>query len=99
MIYRIIFGANVESDLTEAFDYYEQQVFGLGSEFLLAVDAAIHAIKRNPNHFRQVYNTQRKANLKRFPFGVFFIVKKQIVIILAIIHLTRDPMVWKSRKR
>lgn len=99
MTYSIVFGSEVESDLIEAYDHYEQQLEGLGSEFLLAVEAAINYIQRNPLHFQKIYKNKRKANLKRFPFGVFYIVSKESILILAVIRLTRDPMIWKSRKQ
>ena len=98
MTYSIVFGSVVESDLTETYDYYETQIEGLGSEFLLAVEATINSVKRNPLHFQKVYKNKRKANLKRFPFGVFYVLSKEYIIILAVIHLTRDPKTWKSRK-
>ena len=98
MTYSIVFGSVVESDLTETYDYYETQIEGLGSEFLLAVEATINSVKRNPLHFQKVYKNKRKANLKRFPFGVFYVLSTEYIIILAVIHLTRDPKTWKSRK-
>ena len=99
MTYRIAFGSKVEADLTESYDYYEQQSNGLGAEFLISVEAALYQIERNPLHFQKVYKNKRKANLKRFPFGIFYIVSKETVLILAVIHLTRDPKTWKSRKK
>ncbi len=99
MIYRIAFGSKVEADLMESYDYYEQQLNGLGAEFLLSVEAVLYQIERSPLHFQKVYKNKRKVNLKRFPFGIFYVVSKETVLILAIIHLTRDPKTWKSRKK
>ena len=98
MTYSIVFGSMVEADLSDSYDFYEEQLDGLGSEFLLAVEAAINSIQRNPVHFQKIYKNKRKANLKRFPFGVFCIISKEYIIILAVIHLTRDPKIWKTRK-
>lgn len=95
----IIFGSEVEADLTESYDHYEKQLNGLGSEFLLSVEAALNQIERSPLHFQKIYKNKRKANLKRFPFGVFYIVTKETVLILAVIHLSRDPKTWKLRKK
>ena len=99
MTYSIIFGSKVEDDLTETFDYYEQQLEGLGNDFLLSAEATLNLIARNPLHFQKIYQNKRKANLQRFPFGVFYILSKEYIIIIAIIHLTRNPKVWRSRKK
>lgn len=37
-----------EAELTEAFDWYEDRLPGLGAEFLLSVAAVLHAVARNP---------------------------------------------------
>jgi hypothetical protein len=99
MSHTIVFGSKIEADLIESFDYYEEQVDGLGYEFLLSVEAALYEIERNPLLFQKIYKNKRKANLKRFPFGVFYIVSKETVLILAVIHLTRDPQIWKTRRK
>jgi hypothetical protein len=99
MTNRIVFGSKVEADLTESYDYYEEQLSGLGAEFLLSVEAALYQIERSPLHFQKVYGNKRKVNLKRFPFGIFYIFSKETVLILAVIHLTRDPKTWKKRRQ
>jgi hypothetical protein len=40
--------AEAEADLAKAFQWYEQQVRGLGDQFLLCVDAVMASIERNP---------------------------------------------------
>jgi len=39
MTWKLVIRPDAEAELTEAFDWYEQRVPGLGSQFLLAVDA------------------------------------------------------------
>ena len=94
--YRLWF--KIESDLQDSYDYYEQQLHGLGLDFLMSVEATLNHIARDPLHFQKVHKNKRKANLKRFPFGIFYIISKEYIIILAVIHLTRDPKVWRKRK-
>ena len=45
---RLIVRPEAETELAEAFRWYEERVPGLGAEFLLCVDAAMQAIQRNP---------------------------------------------------
>ena len=40
-----------EADLDGAFTWYEEQRAGLGRDFLLAVEAALARIERNPESF------------------------------------------------
>ena len=48
MNYKLTVRPEAEAELEEAFVWYEQQVTGLGSQFLLVVDAAINSIQSNP---------------------------------------------------
>lgn len=57
-----------EADITQAFDWYEARVPGLGSEFLLVLDAAFSSILRNHLMYPEVHKTVRRALTRRFPF-------------------------------
>ena len=48
MKYDLIVRPEAEAELAEAFEWYEQQVAGLGGRFLLSIDAAINSIRRDP---------------------------------------------------
>ena len=52
---RLIVRPEAEAEMAEAFDWYEQRLPGLGSEFLLCVDAVFNAILRNPQHWAHVH--------------------------------------------
>jgi len=40
----LVFASEVEQDLAEAYDWYQERKEGLGSEFLTCVDGCIQAI-------------------------------------------------------
>jgi toxin ParE1/3/4 len=64
-----------ETEINEAFKRYEERVSGLGSDFLLSVDAALQAILRNPQSYPTVHRTLRRALIRRFPYQIFFNLK------------------------
>lgn len=39
----------------------------------------------------------RRALLRHFPYGVYFVEGPDDVAVLAVLHLHRDPDMWKSR--
>jgi plasmid stabilization system protein ParE len=97
MNYRLDFLPHVEQDVQDAYDWYELQLPGLGEDFLLSADAAINAIARQPLLSAAEYKGVRKLKTKRFPFGVFYVIDKDTITVIAIIHLARHPKTWKSR--
>lgn len=97
MNYRLIIRPEAETDLTEAYDWYESQLAALGAEFLLVVEASLAAIQRNPKQYQVIYRRIRRALTRRFPFGVFYLTRRNTIIVLAILHAKRDPQLWQQR--
>jgi plasmid stabilization system protein ParE len=94
---RLVVTPGAEADLTAAYDWYEDQSTGLGAEFLRAVDAVFAAAQRAPATFPTVRGRTRRALLRRFPYGVFFVDGGDEVVVLAVVHGRRHPRVWQSR--
>jgi hypothetical protein len=55
----LIIRPEAEADLSEAFNWHEVRVPGLGSEFLLDIDALLNSILRNPQQYPVVHKTIR----------------------------------------
>jgi plasmid stabilization system protein ParE len=90
----VVYRREVGRDLAGAYGWYEEQRAGLGEEFLAAVDASFDAIERFPEAFRRVHGEVRRANISRFPYAVFYRIDPRYVLVLAIIHTSRDPTLW-----
>lgn len=88
-----------EDELTEAALWYEDRRAGLGIEFLDAAERVFEAIEENPRRFPIAHLDIRRANLRRFPYSVYFVVHGDIVGVLAVHHNSRDPRRWKWRRR
>ena len=94
----LIVRPEAEADLTEAYHWYEDRASGLGSEFLLCVDAVLSSIERNPQLYPVVYkDVVRRALTRRFPYGVFFLEAERSVSVIGVVHAKRNPRVWQDR--
>lgn len=97
MKYRVIIRPEAEDDLKKAFSWYEDKRKGLGYDFLLQVDAGLRFIERNPEIFKPEYKGTRKHIIKRFPYKTIYLVEKQKIIVLAVIHGKRSPHLVTER--
>lgn len=86
-----------EADLVDAFRWYENRREGLGGEFLLSIDAAITELRKYPESGPLVADPLRRSLVRRFPYGVFYIVEREQIVILGIFHASRSPRAWKDR--
>lgn len=94
----VVFRPEAEDDVADAFAWYEEQSRGLGSHFLLCVEAALSQIKRHPDASPVVHRQIRRALLRRFPYGVFYLLEDTRILVLAVFHAKRSPALWKKRR-
>lgn len=94
MKYNIVFRARYSKQMLSCYNWYEEKRIGLGEEFLLTVEACVNSISRNPFLFQIKYKDIRMALVERFPYGVFYFVENNKIIVLAIFHLSRNPKLW-----
>jgi len=97
-MFNLIIKPFAELDATEAAKWYNLRKEGLGDEFLLVLDAKLNAIKRDPKQFTKLYKNIHRALTERFPFGIFYIIEKEAIYVLAIVHTHRNPQYWKKRR-
>ena len=83
--------------MAEAQEWYEERETGLGRHFVEAVDDTLASIEKNPLAFASIRNVVRRALTKKFPYGVFYLVEGQVVVVLPILHQARDPELWTRR--
>lgn len=95
MNYKLILRQDAEKDLAQAYKWYNENVPGLGSDFLAVVERALESIQDNPLRFPVIYRNVRRALVKRFPFGIFFMTEEERVVVLAVMHTARDPAKWR----
>jgi plasmid stabilization system protein ParE len=86
-----------EADIEEAYRWYERQLGGLGSDFLLCVEEGLEKIQKNPEMWPVVHRNVRRLLIRRFPYGIFYTVGPVFTTVLAVFHGHRDPGVWRSR--
>lgn len=97
-MYRLIITPWAEDDATDAANWYNEKRDALGDEFLLALDAKMNTIRRNPKQFRLLHRNIRRALIDRFPYGVFYVLEKNVIYVLAILHTSRDTNIWENRR-
>jgi plasmid stabilization system protein ParE len=85
------------ADIEEAYEWYEHQRVGLGDEFLAAVSTLIQSLETYPEGFPVVYRQTRRANLRRFPYSLFYRIIDDQVIVVACMHGQRHPRRWQWR--
>jgi plasmid stabilization system protein ParE len=80
-----------ELDVDDAYAWYESRAVGLGEAFLRAADACLARISRHPEAYGVQHGRVRRARLRRFPYGVFYVIREDFIDVLAVYHGRRHP--------
>jgi len=97
MAYRCSIRKEAEADISEAYEYYESCREGLGSDFVLCIEESLARITKNPNQYRPIYKNVLRALVRRFPFGVYYVVLEERVSVIGVVHARKNPEHWKAR--
>lgn len=97
MTFHVLVRPEARADLSAAVDWYEGQLAGLGQEFLMALDVSLALLERNPEVYQKIYKDVRRTPLARFPFAICYVVREEVVHVIAVLHARRDPQGLKER--
>ncbi len=97
MTSRFIVRPEAEDDLASSFRWYETKSWGLGTEFLRAVDVCYASVRRSPKSYQEVRPGVRRARLRKFPYSIYYVLDERGIAILACLHWRRDPGEWIRR--
>ncbi len=86
-----------EEEFRKAVFYYNQQSAGLGYEFALEVERTLERILQYPKAWTSLSENTRRCRTNRFPFGLIYQIRPEKILILAVMHLHREPNSWKNR--
>ena len=93
---KVRFASTAELELKAAIEFYRSAREGLGAEFLLEVEAATKLIESFPLAWSPLSPRTRRCRTHRFPYGPFYQVRSDEILIVSVMDLRRDPKRWEA---
>jgi hypothetical protein len=88
---------DAKEELSAAEIRYDEACEGLGFEFYEAIERAISEIARYPLRWPKDRISVRRFLVDRFPYRIFYLVRKSEIVVVAIMHTSRRPGYWQRR--
>ena len=86
------------AEYEEAARYYAERDPELADRFIATVEEAIERICDSPARWRLIDEDVRRCLTHVFPYGVLYTIEAEFVLIVAIMHCSREPGYWKTRR-
>ncbi len=97
MIWQVSHTSKADRDIWSAATWYENQKQRLSQEFLDEILAVEDNLSLHPLIYPILHKDVRRVAAKRFPHAVYFVIREHKVIIIAVLHVHRNPDIWKKR--
>jgi len=89
----LVFKRLAEAEIAEVFAWYDQNGLDQGRAFLVELERVERFVRLNPLLYPKVEGDIRRANLRRFPYSLFYVVDDETVTVLSCFHQHRDPLI------
>lgn len=95
---KYVFHPEALSEYAEAVQYYAAQRVEVAQAFINAIEDTVYRIKEAPTRYTVIDEDVRRCMARRFPYGVLYTIEQNYILIVAVMHCSREPGYWKSRK-
>mgnify|MGYP003445421535 FL=1 len=87
------------AEYLKATAYYGEHGGALAERYVDSVEDAIQRILESPRRWRIIDEDVHRCLTHVFPYGVLYTIEPDYVLILAIMHCSREPGYWKDRAK
>ena len=86
-----------KEDIQSITDYYDLKASYITDIFLENLYAELDIIANKPELFQEKYRKTRVRYLKKFPFGIHYKIEGGRIVVLAVLHTSRNPKRWRTK--
>ena len=87
------------NEYAEAVQFYTESRIELAQAFINAVEDAIFRSVESPTRWRVIDEDIRRCLTRKFPYGILYTIEPDFILIVAVMHCSREPGYWKNRVR
>ena len=95
---RQVFHPEALNEYAEGDQNYIEQRVEVAQAFINAIEDTVYRIRESPTRNAAIDEDVRRCMARKFPYGILYTIEQDYILILAVMHCSREPGYWKSRK-
>lgn len=88
---RVVIKPSAQEEIAAAFDWYQLQRAGLGTNLTEAIERTLQRIAVHPAIFPNVETDVRQAPVAGFPYCIYYCVDAERILVISVFHNLRNP--------
>lgn len=95
-MWEVVFRPEARRDIVRATKRYKKENARTGQQFAVAVDATLAHVLENPFLHAIVKRQTRRARVRGFPYGLYYRIGDDHVVVTACTHFRRHDRHWRA---
>lgn len=87
------------AEYREAALWYANREGSVAEKFVIAIEDAIQRIVEAPVRWRILEEDIRRCLAHVFPYAILYTIETDFILIVAVMHCSREPGYWRNRLR
>ena len=94
---RYEFHPSALAEYHQAARWYAERERKVAFKFIAAIEDAIKRVVESPMRWRVIDEDVRRCLTHIFPYAILYTIEDDFILIVAVMHASREPSYWKSR--
>jgi toxin ParE1/3/4 len=95
---RYVFHPDALTEYAEAVKYYANQNREIAQAFINSIEDAVYRIRESATRYPEIDEDVRRCMTRKFPYAVLYTIEQDYLLIIAMMHCSREPNYWKDRQ-
>ena len=96
---RCVFHPEALEEYEAAARYYAERDLAVALRLIESVEETLDRIQDAPQRWRTVDEDVRRCLTHLFPYAILYTIEDDFILVVAVMHCSREPGYWKERHR
>jgi toxin ParE1/3/4 len=95
---KYVFHPDALAEYAEAVEYYANKNREIAQVFINSIEDAVYRIRESATRYPEIDEDVRRCMARKFPYAVLHSIEQDYLLIIAVMHCSREPNYWKDRQ-
>jgi toxin ParE1/3/4 len=95
---KYVFHPYALAEYADAVKYYANQNSNIAQAFINSIEDTVYRIRESSTRYPEIDEDVRRCMMRKFPYAVLYTIEQDYLLILAVMHCSREPNYWRDRK-